>query len=771
MSIGTGTVERSNVSSSLGLGHTFRYDIMIAETTRKTRTTRTTTTNHDETSSVTMIMMDDVFRLPLHPPPVVPTLALSTPLPEPVLLPTLPLPLPHEPQQLQQQDNVWETKCRDSVRELRLTRERLQWTLQRLEDCQRTISQLEGLVRSLKGVVLHLDPVQGAAILDHEIAAMEEMILVHGRKTTTEGNENTTATSSPLDAYVYRERLESTTMLDSNKKGSLPSSSSSASILLEPNSEGIDPVPLYPRYDQGRRFVSTPSTHPQRVARISQNKSPQESIIEDAVRRQMLQQEIKPDAVGGAHTTSQSSNINGNNSSSSSLVWGMLEQLTGQTLGILSSSASSSSVLASTTHETSHNININNLERDVETMERELNMPVGRPKTLRSNVLPSPKKPYARIETISTYPCDQELMIQEALMKKKRREEEKARLPSNSDIESRPNMESSSSFKSFVGFNSEADTTTRMSPQSVPRRTRQDPRIATLSPFPSEQEIMIQQALKRRGEDPRRRNDGGGNSTRVAAAEPLSKGTVGSTKQRGVGGGMGSRMDRPANAPPGEKRQDPRIMTISHHPSDQEIMIQKALKRREEEQSKLQKSSSSSTVLLEPTGGDTIVPVSVHNQNEKGRRFVSTPSSHPQKAMISQNRSPQESMIDDAVRRQKQQQQQQQQGAVTADIPHSSGGNGSSSSRSLVWGMLEQLTGQTLSIFSSSASSPVSASTTHDSSNSPEREAKALGEKRQDPRIMTISHHPSDQEIMIQKALKRRKEEQMRSTTTKADPT
>ena len=722
---------------------------MIAETTRTTRTTtRTTTTNHDESSDITMIMMDDVFRLPLHPPPVVPTLALSTPLPEPVLLPTLPL--PHEPQQQQQQQqDVWETKCRDSVQELRLTQERLQWTLQRLEDCQRTISQLEGLVRSLKGVVLHLDPVQGAAILDHEIAAMEEMILVHGRKTTTEGIENTTATSSPLDAYVYRERLESTSMLDSNKKGSLPSSSSSASTLLEPNSGGND---------QGRRFVSTPTTHPQRVARISQNKSPQESMIEDAVRRQMLQQEIKPDAVGAAHTTSQSSNINGNNSSSSSLVWGMLEQLTGQTLGILSSSASSSSVLASTTHETSHNHNINNLERDVETMERELNMPVGRPRTLRSNVLPSPKKPYARIETISTYPCDQELMIQEALMKKKRRDEEKARLPSNSDIDSRPNTESSSSSKSFVGFTSEADTTTRMSPQSVPRRTRQDPRIATLSPFPSEQELMIQQALKRRGDDPRQWNDGG-NRTGVAA-EPLRKGTIGSTKPRGEGGGMGSRMDRPATAPPGEKRQDPRIMTISHHPSDQEIMIQKALKRREEEQSKLQKSSSSNTILLEQPGGD-IVPVSGHNQNEKGRRF----------AMISQNRSPQESMIDDVVRRQKQQQQpKQQQGTVAADNPHSSGGNGNRSSRSLVWGMLEQITGQTLGILSSSASSPVSASTTHDSTNSPEREANALGEKRQDPRIMTISHHPSDQEIMIQKALKRRKEEQMRSTT-KADHT
>jgi hypothetical protein len=322
-------------------------------------------------------------------------------------------------------------------------------------------------------------------------------------------------------------------------------------------------------------------------------------------------------------------------------------------------------------------------------------------------------------------------------------------------------MESSSSSKSLVGFTSEADTTTRMSPQSVPRRTRQDPRIATLSPFPSEQEIMIQQALKRRGEDPRRWNDGG-NSTRVAAAEPLPKGTIGSTKQRGEDGGMGSRMDRPANAPLGEKRQDPRIMTISHHPSDQEIMIQKALKRREEEQSKLQKSSSSNTILLEQPGGDTIVPVSGHNQNEKGRRF----------AMISQNRSPQESMIDDVVRRQKQQQQpKQQQGTVAADNPHSSGGNGSSSSRSLVWGMLEQLTGQTLGILSSSASSPVSASTTHDSTNSPEREANALGEKRQDPRIMTISHHPSDQEIMIQKALKRRKEEQMRSTTTKADHT
>ena len=38
--------------------------------------------------------------------------------------------------------------------------------------------------------------------------------------------------------------------------------------------------------------------------------------------------------------------------------------------------------------------------------------------------------------------------------------------------------------------------------------------------------------------------------------------------------------------------------------------------------------------------------------------------------------------------------------------------------------------------------------------------ANALGHKRQDPRIMTISHNLSDQEIMIQNALKRREEEQ-----------
>ena len=598
------------------------------------------------------IPMHDVFQVPTNPPPVVPKSALSTPLPE-----SLPLPLPQ-----QQQQQEWETKLRHSDQELRQTQDRLHGALQRLADCQSTISQLEGLVRSLKGVVLHLDPIQGALILNHEIAAMEEMLVHRGGETTTgriqttaqplagrgglrnhvEGQPSLASSDTP-DAYVYRERLESTAA----SEGVPSSSSSTITVLLEPSSGRTTiPVTSHNKSDKGRYFVSTslPQSH---KARISPNKSPQESMIEEAMQRRMPQKQ-KQDSVA-AHT-SQSSSMNengGSSSSSSSFVWGMLEQLTGQTMGILNSSASSFPVLAST----QDHYHSNSLERDMETMERELSITNGRLRSLSLEALGSSKPQHARIETISAYPCDQELMIQQALMNKKLRDKEQARSASNTGIDSRQNMESLSSSKTFVGLSSETSITGAL-PPSVPRK--RDSQATTL----------------------------------------------------------------------GEKRQDPRIMTMSHYPSDQEIMIQKALKkRREEEQNRLQESSSSTILLEQKAGG--VVPVAAHNDNANDRRFVSAPAAHPQTASTSQNKSAQESMIEDVVRRRIMQQTHR----LDADTSRTSTNNGNGSGGSRVWGMLEQLTGQTLGILSSSvSSSPVSAST-RENSKSQEREMKTMEEE------------------------------------------
>jgi hypothetical protein len=159
-------------------------------------------------------------------------------------------------------------------------------------------------------------------------------------------------------------------------------------------------------------------------------------------------------------------------------------------------------------------------------------------------------------------------MIQQAL---KRRQEEKMTLmmgDKTSKSESLSTITNASTAKK-----SSNELPNAVSPKGASGTKKQDARIITISHRPSDQELMIQQALKRRQEEKTRPMTGDNILQKTEASPSITT------------------PSKPAfREPPkiwtkvsGEKKQDPRINTISHHPSDQELMIQQALKRREEE--------------------------------------------------------------------------------------------------------------------------------------------------------------------------------------------
>lgn len=425
--------------------------------------------------------------------------------------------------------DILEKKYKKSLRDLRQINQVLDIALESVDDARSTISKLEGLVGSLKGVIVHLDPIQGGHILTNEIAAMEAALfgIVGG---------------SNINPAIAGRGNNTTSIEVANGNSQGTNQAKAAHVQSREDAEFQESKVESRSREQATTAENT--RRDTRIATISHNKSKQESMIEEAIRHKREQQEA----------------------AASSNIWsGVFGHLRGQVS--TDATAQSSTTTSAAKDE--------NFEAAVERMEHEIKKNQGptalrlAPKvfTPRDSSVGFQQDP--RVSTISHHPSDQEIMIRNLLKKK--------------ELEK---MNQTRSIKAPVKRSSRpAPPPTEVAPTS---KRKQDPRIKTISHHPSDQELMIEKALEKKRKE---KSTTMVKSTQQPSAEKLRDNppsSDGKVPERAGPRKQSLEALGDVLSPEGRgssKKQDPRIKTISHFPSDHDIMlIQKALEKEQQVQ-------------------------------------------------------------------------------------------------------------------------------------------------------------------------------------------
>jgi len=729
---------------------------------------------------------DDVmFRLSHLSPPLTPPAAITSPLPEPPPTATVIIPSDYYYEEYQR----LEDRYRQSIRDLGQTKQLLRFALQTLDDCRLTISQLEGLVGSLKGVILHLDPDQGSHILNHEIAAIEATITtrgggrgkgrgkggkggpkssnpihppnhprqdVHSTKSNKDQpissidhdkgpkNQNHNKNNDDEDAHVHRRSIASYSEPVSERHYDSTTTSTNPTKVTD------EPFLLLLKKDVSLSTSSPPArTLPlrpdSRIATISHNRNPQELMIEEAVRRKNQQQQQQP-IHGQLHPSSGAATTTTPTSTGSSFVSGLWDQWLSP-LGMIGLSSSSMTLKGMSTDSDHGETNNDTSHHDHQSQERE------------GKKQEPPQGSSRNINPISHYATEQELMIQEAVKQAVKRKMEEQNQVVSSNGEESQTLSFESAYRTLMEVISYSSSSSDVEPSKVdfPRgvvhRVEQDPKIntsrshqaqqqpkgnhnleegtqdagiTTISRDANEQERMLQEALRRKTTNEHRKSNG--ETTQMSHDDPSLR----STTVQGTIPNMerSSRMTHPQGDSV-RLKQDPRIKTISHQAYMQELMIQEAVRRQQE--GDLHQSTLVSGIQNKVAD---FIMNSFETSNQLGDKSetISPPvrdmavvkKQDPRIITISHNPNEQELMIQQAVRRRKEEEEAEE-------------------SRRLASSKGESLT--------KIIPPPVDVVT----------------KTKPDPRIMTISHHPSDQELMIQQALKRKEQQHEKSTSQNVD--